>query len=595
MVVFLARIVCELSKQKAMQIKNYAHIIIIIACSLCIAKGQNVGINIPSPEYLLDVRGTSTDTGGVLNIANQDISHFMRLFSGRVGDPNPFIWWREGDPLRFAVGDGVSTFNERMRIRSGGFVGINNILPQYPLQVNQPSGVMLLSGSPVILGEYTGTNLEDVIGIKGYSRPSDYYGVGGSFEGGWRGLEGKVTPTGSSSYYGVFGEVIGGSGTNVGVYANASGTGTNWAGYFAGGNVHIENRLGIGQTQPEWPLDISASQAVVRMVSTTSGFGSVLELRNLNGSPAYLGAINFNNSGSSYPGQIGYSGDNAMTFRVNGAEQMRFKSNGYMGIGNNNPESWVDIWRNSSSSVPHLTLREAEIDYARMNFKMGVLPYEWSVKALPAPAAADADFLIQYTGEASNGTRMQIKGTGEVVIPVGADASFTTNGYLMAGVSSGANVLLDNNEILARNNGFEASLSVQRDGGDLVLCELENGRVRIGSTPGGLPSDPAYLLAIGGKAICEELKVQLQASWPDYVFEDGYGLMPLQQLEREIQQLGHLPGVPSADEVLSEGIEIGEMQRIMMEKIEELTLYVIELKKQNEILAGEISRIRQQQ
>lgn len=559
------------------------------------AIAQNVGINITTPNYLLDVRGASNDTGAVVNLGSQNLSHFMRFFSGRTSDPNPFIWWSEGDPLRFAVGDGIGTFKERMRIRSGGLIGINNILPQFPLQVNEPSGVSLISGTPVIFGEYTGSNGEDVIAVKGYSRPQDYYGIGGSFEGGWRGVQGKVTPTGSNSYYGILGEVSGGSGTNVGIYGNTSGTGINWAGYFAGGNVFIENKLGIGQSQPLWPLDISAPQAVARLLSSTSTFGSVLELRNLSTSPTYLGAINFNNSDNSYPGQLGYTGDDAMTFRTSGSEQMRIKSNGYVGIGSTNPQSWVDIWRNSTAATPQLTLREADVDYARMNFKMGLLPYEWSITALPSGTSQEADFLITYTGASSSGSRLQIKGTGEVVIPIGLDASYATNGYLMTGAANGTNVVLDNNEILARNNGLASNLSLQRDGGDLVMCELENGRVRIGSTPGGYPTDPAYLLAIGGKVICEELKVQLQASWPDYVFSHNYMLTPLLDLEQEIKETGHLPGVPSAEEVHAEGLEIGAMQRIMMEKIEELTIYVIELKKENEILARAIAQINQRQ
>lgn len=564
-------------------------------CAVISLDAQNTGINIADPEFILDVRGETNDTGAVINLGSQDLSHFIRLFSGRAGDPNPFIWWRAGDPLRFAIGDGIGMFTERMRIRSGGTVGINNIAPVFPLEVNEPLGVEFSSGTPIILGEYTGSNTQDVIGVKGYSRPVDYYGVGGSFEGGWRGVEGKVTPEGSSSYYGVFGEVTGGSGTNVGIYGHAVGTGTNWAGFFAAGNVYVQNYLGIGQAIPEWPLDISASQGVARLLTTSSTFGSVLELRNMNASPTYLGAINFNNSIASYPGQIGYTGDNTMTFRTNGAEQMCLKSDGKVGIGSTDPQSWVDIWRNSTFSLPHLTLREADIDYARMTFRMGTLPSEWSIKALAANTGATADFLIQYSGDDESGTRMQIKGTGQVNIPDGTDASYTLDGYLVLGGTGAVNVALDNNEILARNNGAASNLSLQRDGGDLVLCELENGRVRIGSTPGGLPTDPAYLLAIGGKAICEELKVQLQANWPDYVFSENHRLTPLIELEHKIHQLGHLPGVPSAEEVHAEGIEVGEMQRIMMEKIEELTLYVIELKKENALLASEISRINHQQ
>lgn len=567
------------------------YVLFCIGCTTT-TEAQNFGINISTPEHLLDMRGVTIDSGAVVNLASQDLSHFLRMFSGKTADPYPFILWREGDPLRFAVGDGGGVFTERMRIRSGGIIGINNMSPQYPLQVNEPSGVLLTNDVPIILGEYKGTNTEDVIGVKGYSRPVDYYGIGGAFEGGWHGVEGKVIATGSAQYTGVFGEVTGGGGTNYAVYGNATGTGTNWAGYFNSGHVYVGNRLGIGQLHPLWPLDISAPQAVARMITSTSINGSVVQLRNMHATPSFLGALNFNNSVNSNPGQLAYTGDNAMTFRTNGIEQMRIKSNGFIGIGTANPESWVDIYRNSSSAVPLLTLRENDIDYARMNFKIGLLPFEWAIKAFPSGITGDADFLIQYSGLNVAGTRLQIKGTGETVIPTGLDASLTTNGFLMLGTSTSTNTVLDNNEILARNNGVSSTLSLQRDGGDVVLCELENGRVRIGSTPASLPSDPSYLLAIGGKAICEELKVQLQGNWPDYVFNENYKLAHLLDLEREIQRSGHLPGVPSAAEVRDHGIEVGEMQRILLEKVEELTLYVIELKKENEILAEEVSRIK---
>jgi len=554
---------------------------------------QNVGINIANPEFHLDVRGMTNDTGAVINLSSQDQSHFIRLFSGRQGDPNPFLWWHQGDPFRFAVGDEGGSFIERMRIRSEGTVGINNLAPVSPLEVNGPEGTDLPNATPVILGEYTGNNLADVIGIKGYSRPADYYGVGGHFEGGWHGVEGRVNATGSSSYYGVMGEAFGGSGTNYGLYAQATGAGTNWAGYFNVGNVYIQEKLGIGQSTPAYPVDILSDQAVVRMITSTSGFGSVLELRNLQASPAYLGAINFNNGSGTYPGQIGYSGDNAMTFRTSNAERLRINASGYVGIGTATPESWVDIYRNSTASVPQLTLRESDVDYARMNFKVGILPYEWMIKAFPTGTPSGADFLIHYTGSGSSGTRLQIKGTGEVAIPVGADASYTTNGFLMMGMLNGANVLLDNNEILARNNGAAANLSVQRDGGNVLFCELENGRVGIGLGDADFPTDPLYRLAVNGKVICEELKVQIQSLWPDYVFHADYDLTPIDQLEKEIRNTGHLPGIPSAEDVKSSGIEIGEMQRILLEKIEELTLHIIELHKENITLRATVESLRQ--
>lgn len=102
-----------------------------------------------------------------------------------------------------------------------------------------------------------------------------------------------------------------------------------------------------------------------------------------------------------------------------------------------------------------------------------------------------------------------------------------------------------------------------------------NGSVSIGTTQ--FTSD--FKLAVGGKIIAEELKVQLQSQWPDYVFESDYELPSLNDVEKQIQENGHLAGVPSACEVEENGFEVGEMNRLLLEKVEELTLYIIELNK----------------
>lgn len=89
-----------------------------------------------------------------------------------------------------------------------------------------------------------------------------------------------------------------------------------------------------------------------------------------------------------------------------------------------------------------------------------------------------------------------------------------------------------------------------------------------------------YKLTVDGKIICEELQVLLKADWPDYVFEEKYHLMPLAELRDYLNEHKHLPGIPTAAEVSEEGIAVGEMQKMMMEKIEELTLYMLELEKE---------------
>ncbi len=103
-----------------------------------------------------------------------------------------------------------------------------------------------------------------------------------------------------------------------------------------------------------------------------------------------------------------------------------------------------------------------------------------------------------------------------------------------------------------------------------------NGQVIIGNNANTQAAN-GYALSVGGKIIGEELKVQLQASWPDYVFNDSYKLKSFAELRTYINENNHLPGIPAAAEVEASGLEVGEMQRKMMEKIEELTLYVLQL------------------
>lgn len=113
---------------------------------------------------------------------------------------------------------------------------------------------------------------------------------------------------------------------------------------------------------------------------------------------------------------------------------------------------------------------------------------------------------------------------------------------------------------------------------------LTNGNVGIGTTNPG-----AYKLAVKGKIRAEEVVVE--TGWADYVFHKDYKLMSLHEVEKNIQEKGHLPGIPSAQEVKEQGVNIGQMQSKLLEKIEEMTLYVIELKKENDTLKERISSL----
>lgn len=88
-----------------------------------------------------------------------------------------------------------------------------------------------------------------------------------------------------------------------------------------------------------------------------------------------------------------------------------------------------------------------------------------------------------------------------------------------------------------------------------------------------------YKLAVNGIIGAKEINVEITNPWPDYVFTKDYQLPSLENLENQIKECGHLPNIPSAKEVLQEGIALGEMNVKLLEKIEELTLYTIQQEK----------------
>ena len=94
--------------------------------------------------------------------------------------------------------------------------------------------------------------------------------------------------------------------------------------------------------------------------------------------------------------------------------------------------------------------------------------------------------------------------------------------------------------------------------------------------------------------MAEKLKVAVKttADWADYVFAKDYQLKSLEDVETFINQNNHLPDVPSAQDVVNGGIDVAKMDALLLQKIEELTLYMIELKKQNEALNAEIIQLK---
>jgi hypothetical protein len=116
------------------------------------------------------------------------------------------------------------------------------------------------------------------------------------------------------------------------------------------------------------------------------------------------------------------------------------------------------------------------------------------------------------------------------------------------------------------------------------------GLVNINEMP--RPND--YMLLVGGKILAEEVRIKLIKDWADYVFEPDYRLKGLPEVEAFIRDNHRLPDIPSAADVAERGIDLGLMQSTLLAKIEELTLYVIEQKKDLETLRGKVTQLEQE-
>ncbi len=121
---------------------------------------------------------------------------------------------------------------------------------------------------------------------------------------------------------------------------------------------------------------------------------------------------------------------------------------------------------------------------------------------------------------------------------------------------------------------------IERSGIGSALTIATNGNVGIGT------NNPLAKLTVNGLVCAKEVRVSLSGApcWPDFVFAKDYKLKDLSEVESFIKLNQHLPGIPSAAEVEEGGVELGEINMKLLQKIEELTLYMISIKKENEAL-----------
>lgn len=155
---------------------------------------------------------------------------------------------------------------------------------------------------------------------------------------------------------------------------------------------------------------------------------------------------------------------------------------------------------------------------------------------------------------------------------------------------------IENGALYAKTPNFHRwYIGKNSDLGISTKMELSNTMLYVADKIGiGTKDTKLYALAVAGKIVSEEVKVALQTSWPDYVFKKEYDLPSLMDVEMYIKKEGHLKNIPSEEEVLKNGINLGEMNAKLLQKIEELTLYIIEQQKKNDQQNLEIELLKKE-
>lgn len=176
-------------------------------------------------------------------------------------------------------------------------------------------------------------------------------------------------------------------------------------------------------------------------------------------------------------------------------------------------------------------------------------------------------------------------------IPATTNANALINGYI---IESGNRDLLKLGSYAGSQNGTEDLFNISHDG-NVEIKTKGTGHILVARNNDG---QKVFQLENDGLLLAREIKVNTLV-WADYVFNKGYKLLNLNELEKFIKTNNHLPNIPSAKQIAREGLNIGGMQRLQMEKIEELTLYTIqqdkdikELNKENKMLKTELQQLK---